>query len=214
MYIGVGNSASEAKADLLTQGCTNFISLDLNASAGGKYIYLGYEKYEITNIVRESYKTDSKYQKAYKNEYADAIKDIIVTVGEPLRESFEFNGVLYYPVSNVNLNQGTYYGKEIYMYFTRDMSLGKDMIISSLGLAQFERAPNSTDDYRWEKLLTTTGKRANLNDGCISFSGDFIKENAIHMFMHRYGNIIKAGAEITGGFTSESEKYGKLVVKR
>ncbi|MCR5457338.1 MAG: hypothetical protein K6F14_04630 [Clostridiales bacterium] len=100
------------------------------------------------------------------------------------------------------------------MYYTRDMSLGKDMIISSIGLAQFERAPNSTEDYRWEKLLTSTGKRANLNDGCISFSDDFIKENAIHMFMHRYGNIVKAGAEITGGYTNESEKYGKLVVKR
>jgi len=214
LFIGIGNTARDAKADLLSQGCTNYIGLDLNAFAGGKYIYLGYEKYEITNIVRESYKTESKYQRAYNNEYSDAIKDIIVTVGEPLRESLECNGVLYYPVSSVNLNQGTYYGKEIYMYFTRDMSLGKDMIISSLGLAQFERAPNSTDDYRWEKLLTTAGKRANLNDGCISFSDDFIKENAVHMFMHRYGNIVKPGAEITGGYTSESDKYGKLVVKR
>ena len=214
LFIGVGNSADEAKADLLSQGCSSFVNLDLNASASGKYIYLGYEKYEITTIVRESYKTESKYQKAYKYEYSDAIKDIIVTVGEPLKNQIEHNGVLYFPVSSVNLNQGTYYGKEIYMYYTRDMSLDKDMIISSIGLAQFERAPNSTDDYRWEKLLNTSGKRANLNDGCISFSGDFIKENAVHMFMHRYGNVVKAGAEITGGFTSESEKYGKLVVKR
>ena len=65
-----------------------------------------------------------------------------------------------------------------------------------------------------EKLLTAEGRRANLNDGCISFSGDYIKENAIHMFMHRYGNVIKPGAEITGGYTGESEKYGQMVAKR
>ncbi|MBR6411107.1 MAG: hypothetical protein IKS35_06970 [Clostridia bacterium] len=214
LYIGVGNSEREAKADLLNQGCTAFVPLDLNAAAGGKFIFLGYEKYEIANIVRESYKTEAKYQRAYKNEYSDAIKDVIVTVGEPFRETLERNGILYYPVSDADLNAGTNHGKEIYLYYTRDMSLDKDRIVSVIGLAQFERAPLSTDDYRWEKLLTAEGRRANLNDGCISFSGDYIKENAIHMFMHRYGNVIKPGAEITGGYTGESEKYGQLVAKR
>ena len=214
LFIGVGNNANEAKADLLNQGCSLYINLDLNASAGGKCIYLGYEKYAVQNIARENYKTQAKYDRAYKNEYSDAVKDIVVTVGEPYRQRLDYNNAVYYPVSNVNLNEGTNRGKEIYMYYTRDMALDKDMIVSVIGMAQFDRTPNDTADYRWEKMLTTAGKRADLNDGCISFSGDYIMENSLHIYMHRYGNKIKPGSQILGGYTSESEKYGKFYVKK
>lgn len=214
LYIAVGKNEKEAKASLLNQGCFSYIPLCLNSNAGGKTIYLGYEKYYVEHIVRESYKTEAKYKKAYNNEYFDAIKDIIVTIGEPYQDSIVHNNMTYYPVSNVNLNEGTYYGREIYMYYTRDMSLDKSMIVSALGAALFDRVPESTVTYTWEKLLTTNGKKANLNDGCISLSDDHISENAIYLFLHRYGNVIKAGAEITGGYTTESEKYGKFYYKR
>ena len=214
LYIGAGNNAKEAKADLLNQGCTTFIDLDFNSSAGGKYIYLGYERYIAENIVREDYKTQSKYDRACKNEYSDAIKDIVVTVDKPYQKQLELNGTVYYPVSDVNLNAGTNHGKETYMYYTRDMALGKDMIVSKIGIAKFDRTPNDTNDYRWEKMLTTAGKRANLNDGCVTFSDGLIQENSLHIYMHRFGNIIKPGSEIVGGYTGESEKYGKFYVKK
>jgi hypothetical protein len=63
-------------------------------------------------------------------------------------------------------------------------------------------------------MLTTDGKRANLNDGCVTFSDDLIQENSLHIYMHRFGNIIKPGSEIVGGYTGESEEYGKFYVKK
>ena len=129
IYTASGNSAKEAQLRLLEQGCTEFLDIDLNKSAGGKCIYFGYRSYGLNEKeINMSSSAEAKANEIEKQKQ-EAVYDIICTVGEPFRPE----GIMtdryqlhYAPVAKedskhnligTNLNEGTT-GPEIYMYYT------------------------------------------------------------------------------------------------
>lgn len=209
VYIGVGETKAEALLDLLAQRCCIAIDINLNADAGGSYVYMGYTKY--------SPKKTDKNQKY-------AVRDIIFTKGQPYQNEIEYNGIKYVPAltrsnTGVSLNEGTF-GEDIYMYYTTYFSSGNNKAvldyspIMRLGFAQRDRIPDSKDTFNWENVFCTEGTKINLNAGAVVF--DFygrITDNRIYMFVNRLDNSPLVERKITGGHCDESVDYGILKIK-
>ncbi|MBO6107820.1 MAG: hypothetical protein J6P16_00260 [Eubacterium sp.] len=131
IYTATGETKRDALAQLLEQGCTEYLDINLNDGViltdedkdddderkGGEFIYFGYRGFSI------------KGGKNKDDQLVDAVYDIICTVGEKyhpegiMTERFQ---IQYTPVVKVdktgglsgsNLNAGTN-GPAIYMYYT------------------------------------------------------------------------------------------------
>ncbi|MBQ2468977.1 MAG: hypothetical protein II503_04755, partial [Clostridia bacterium] len=93
--------------------------------------------------------------------------------------------------------------------------------LARIGLAKGDRVPynteltetvNGEDPVIWENVLTTDGKKVDLNLGAILTTPDGrrLLENRVYLFVHRADNVTKRGAEITGGFVADTERVGEL----
>ena len=111
IYFGKGATERKAQCDLLTKECSRYIHMDLNTAMGGDYLYLGYSM---------GYVAPDATAKQRKKAWNEAIYDIIITKNEPYQpEGFinEKNNVYYYPISDMNLNDGHDDADVLYMYF-------------------------------------------------------------------------------------------------
>lgn len=108
------DSKSDCVKDLVSKGVPsgNVIDQDFNCEAGGKFIYLGYKT--TTNP-------------------DEAIRGLIFQ--ESKVNSLQYNGITYYPITaasgDLDFNQGTGKGADIYLYYTKDKKAGPP--ISKLG---------------------------------------------------------------------------------
>lgn len=203
IYVGSGNTKNEAMADLLSMGCNAFLDIDLNKGAGGKYVYVGYDRY---------------YDKS--GTAKNAVKDVICTVGHKASSEISINGATYKRACDrylyagdasqaVSLNEGTN-GYSVYLYYTSETG---NKPIMELAAGEKDLIPESTDEYVWENVMTTSGKRCNFNDGVFASDDGNNRDTRIYMFAHRSDNSVKDGAGIVCGVTYGIMKYGKLVLK-
>lgn len=108
------DSKSDCVKDLTSKGVPsgNVVDQDFNCEAGGRFIYLGYKT--TTNP-------------------DDAIRGLIFQ--ESKVNSLQYNGITYYPITaasgDLDFNQGTGKGADIYLYYTKDKKAGPP--ISKLG---------------------------------------------------------------------------------
>ena len=139
LYVGHGVNERAAMCDLLTQGCVQYVDLDLNSKADGDTVLLGYRSgchdWEAINEL-----SGSAQLSELARQEKEAIYDIILTNDEPYHpEGIVSKGIYYTPASSsditytpvisyeqkdyfyvaptASLNSGCDYGAEIYMYY-------------------------------------------------------------------------------------------------
>ena len=235
-YIGTGDNLDAALLDLLSQGAVEAAPVDINQGAGD-IMALGWRTMSVSD---EDIALHNRNKGKTSDPLREAIRDMILTIDEPYKDTLIHNGVVYKPVSKMSLNSGNE-GNEIYLYTCTDYdtwayNIGKPASeqlrvpslysdyaspLSRVGLAKGDRVPYNSkmegagDDanlVRWENVLTTKGNRLDLNHGSIliSSNGRKLLENRMYLFAHRADNSVKKGAEITGGFVSDTEKVSRL----
>ena len=129
LFLASGDSAKKAQLNLLEQGCTEFCDIDLNRSAGGKYIYLGYRGLSLNEDAIDKKTTPSAKEAEKQSQLYEAVYDIVCTVGEEFHPEgiiTDRHQIYYAPVARTDrnknlvgtdLNEGTT-GPKIYMYYT------------------------------------------------------------------------------------------------
>ena len=116
LYIGQGANTRAALCDLLSQGCLEYVDLDLNTGRDGKAIYLGYRTGHIDEDKIKEMRTESGREKERAKQLQEAVYDVVVTNDEPYHsEGIVCNNVYYKPVSSVDLTGGS--GHKLYMYY-------------------------------------------------------------------------------------------------
>ena len=197
IYIGHGKTKKEAQANLLSLGCNICIDMDVNRNTGGEYIYIGYSRYTLKPL---------EVKKGAKN----AVRDILLTVGEPHQKSIIVNGIKYdsardeYTVADdsdgtkaVSLNTGTG-GKQIYLYYTTKQTADTAHPIAKLGLACKDYGMINDDSNVWEHVFDINGNRVNLNEGAIATTDDgtHITDNRMYLYASRADNAVKDGCQV------------------
>ncbi len=139
-----------------------------------------------------------------------AVRDIILTVGEPHKDQIVVNGLTYtcaideYNIGSdsdgtngVSLNSGTG-GKQIYLYYTSTMTKATAYPIDRLGLACKDYGMVNNDSNKWEHIFDANGNRVNLNEGAIATidDGKHIADNRIYLYASRTDNAVKEGCEV------------------
>ncbi len=198
IYIGHGKTKKEAQCNLLSLGCNICVDMDLNDNTGGEYVYMGYSRYKLQRS--EIRKGVALY----------AVRDIILTVGEPHKDQIVVNGLTYtcaideYNIGSdsdgtkgVSLNSGTG-GKQIYLYYTSTMTKATAYPIDRLGLASKDYGMINNDSNKWEHIFDANGNRVNLNEGAIATidDGKHIADNRIYLYASRTDNAVKEGCEV------------------
>ena len=240
LYIGKGINKRAALCDLLSQGCTDFIDIDLNEGIYGSSIYLGYRSKEIDYSKVNAKTTESAKAAAYADQTKEAVYDIILTKGEEFKaDGFVSEaGLYYYPVSNVDLNDG--HGDLLYMYYScpyyssrynsshDDQTLLPQNVYSGfykkLGFARYDRVPyNSSLEgdegsqnsvRKWEYIMVCDSARpANFNSGAVSYNKQdyYAGDIRITMFGQRNDGSIKPSGAITGGYLADTTAIGSMV---
>ncbi len=211
-FVGVGDSESEAMKDLLTQGATNCLPLNLNkGSSSDACVFIGYHYYnpEYVNTRRTKYYMEN------------AVKDLYVYVGDKPEKRLTIDKRKYTLCGNRNLNYGTG-GTPMYLYQTTALINSKDKkdasYITSIAAAQYDRVPEDIAENRWENLLTTENKRINLNEGVRGFDKNDDKQHLVdsrvYVFIHRNDNYVKPEAVITGGYIKDTTIFGDVVLEK
>ena len=239
VYIGTGANTDEAFLDLLKQGAVEAARLDVNQGSG-EALVIGWRTMTVTD---EDIALHAKNKGKTSDPLREAIRDIILTVDEPYQETLIHNGVVYKPVRDKNFNEDTegsvIYMYTCTDYDTWAYNVGKSASvqryvpslysdyaspIARIGLTKGDKVPYNTELegrendgnlVRWENVLTTDGVRADLNRGdiLISEDGKRLIDNRVYVFVHRADNTVKKGAEITGGFTADRDRIGRLSAK-
>ena len=242
-YIGVGPDYNSACLDLFGQGAVEGAPVDINLGAGGAVV-LGWRTMTATD---EDIALHNRNKGKTSDPLREAVRDMILTVDEPYQETLIHNGVVYKPVGKKSFNEGVegseIYLYTCSDFDTWAYNLGKPASqqlhvpsmysdfaspLSRVGLAKGDRVPYNTklqgtgdgaELVVWENVLTTHGEKADLNRGALLTTPDGLKlfENRVYLFVHRADNVVKKGAEITGGFVSDTElvgpMYGKFEMK-
>ena len=239
LYIGKGDSKRNALCDLLSQGCTDFVDLDLNTGVKGSCIYLGYRTKEIDWAKINSKNTEAARKTAYEDQTKEAVYDIIVTKGKKYCPDGFVNtdDVFYYPVSDTDLNDGK--GDVLYMYYTcpyysnryntnndRETLLPQNIytgFYKKIGLARYDRVPYNTSlDGTWDAGKAVTAweyimyndnlNHVDFNSGTVSYNSELKGADDIRvtMFGQRSDGSVKSGAEITGGFLTDTLNIGSV----
>ena len=240
LYVGIGINKRDALCNLLSQGCTDFIDMDLNEGVKGNSIYLGYRTKEIDWTKINSKTTESARASAYLEQTREAGYDIVITKGEEFQPNgfVGENGIYYYPVSDCDLNDGE--GVHLYMYYacpyyssrynsTHDEQtlLPQDVysgFYKKIGFARYDRVPYNTTIagdgksgntvFMWEYIMYSDNtRRADFNAGTVGYNSDgqYAEDIRITMFGQRSDGSIKPTAVITGGFLKDSMELGGLV---
>jgi hypothetical protein len=198
IYIGHGKTQKEAQANLLSLGCNICVDMDVNRNTGGEYIYIGYSRYTLRTS--EIKKGVAKY----------AVRDIILTVGQPHQSSITVNGVTYVSARDeyttaagsdgtkaVSLNSGTG-GKQIYLYYTTQSTKETAYPIAKLGLACRDYGMINDDSNVWEHVFDVNGNRVNLNEGAIATvdDGEHITDNRVYLYASRTDNAVKESCKV------------------
>ena len=236
LHIGKGSTAKEALYGLAAQECFQYIDLDLNTSAKGSYLYLGYS----TGYVDMMNSKPAKIKMAW----SEAVWDIIVTDGLPYQpDGFvsEQNGIYYTPVSDIDLNDGADRpAHPLYMYYCSPVvseeyndakgantAMPDEVFsapISKMAFARYDRVPyNSslpgTDEtgstiLPWEYvMLSDHSAPADFNAGAFWIDNDgYMDDNRITMFLQRYDGSFKPCGQITGGFLDEYMYFGEASI--
>ncbi len=198
VYIGHGKTVKEAQCNLLNLGCNICVDMDINSNTGGEYIYIGYTRYTLL---------PSEVKKGVAKR---AVRDIILTVGQPHQKELVINGVTYKSaideytsvkdydgVKAVSLNTGTG-GKQIYLYYSITKTKDTAYPIAKLGLARKDYGVINDDSNTWEHIFDTNGNRVNLNEGAIATidDGKHITDNRIYLYASRTDNAYKTGCRV------------------
>ena len=215
-FVGTGDTKAEALRDLLSQGATSCIPLNLNEGAGtDASVYIGYHYYDPDYV-------NTKKTKYYME---SAVKDLYIYVGDDPQKRITINKRKYTLCSNRNLNYGTG-GTPMYLYQTTALINDKDKnnasYITKIVAAQYDRVPADIAENKWENLLTTENKRININDGLNGGVRGFdqndeyqhLVDSRIYVFVHRNDNYVKPEAVITGGYSTETTIFGDLQLKK
>ena len=140
----------------------------------------------------------------------NAVRDIVLTVGQPHQKQLLINGVKYkcavddYSIvkgadgtQGVSLNTGTG-GKQIYLYYSLTQTKDTPQPIAKLGLACNDYGMINDDSNKWEHVFDTDGNRVNLNEGAIATvdDGTHITDNRVYMYVSRTNNAVKDGAAV------------------
>lgn len=215
-FVGVGDTEAAALKDLLMQGATNCLPLNLNkGSSSDASVFIGYHYYnpDYVNTRRTKYYMES------------AVKDLYVYVGENPEKRLTIDKRKYTLCGNRNLNYGTG-GTPMYLYQTTALINDKDKndasYITSVAAAQYDRVPEDIADNRWENLLTTENKRINMNEGLNAGvrgyakddKGQHLIDSRIYVFVHRNDNYVKPEAVITGGYFTDTTVFGDLILNK
>ena len=215
-FVGTGDTKAEALKDLLAQGATTCLPLNMNEGSGSEASsYIGYHYY------------DPEYVNTKKTKYYMelAVKDLYIYVGDKPEKRLTIDKRKYTLCSNRNLNYGTG-GTPMYLYQTTALINDKDKkdasYITRIGAAQYDRVPADIAEYKWENLLTTENKRINVNDGLNGgvrgFGKDFYNQHfvdsRVYVFVHRNDNYVKPEAVITGGYSTDTTTFGDVVLKK
>lgn len=206
LYVGTGPTLGEALRDAMSQGATECIMADINQEnvsgnkdegillKSGQSMVLGYRMVTATD---EQLAQHKRFVGTNKDPLRDAIRDVVLTVGQPLKDTLIHNGVLYKPSSRTNLNEKTD-APEMYLYecmdyytlaYNNDSANANKLVVPSLraalasplvgiGMAAGDRVPYNTalegtaEDgsdklLRWENVLSTKGSKTDLNYGLI-----------------------------------------------
>ena len=203
LYIGSGNTRDEAMIDLLNMGCNAFLDIDMNKGAGGKCVYIGYDRY---------------YDRSSAAKYA--VRDVLCTVGDGGAPTLEIDGVTYKRACDrylfngdrtraVSFNEGTN-GFGIYLYYTSGTD---NMPVMDLAAGEKDLIPDNAGKFVWENVMTTAGKRCNFNAGVFASEDGHDRDTRIYMFAHRIDNSVKDSAGIVCGVPWNTMTYGKLVLQ-
>ena len=215
-FVGVGDTEAEAMKDLLTQGATNCLPLNMNkGSSSDASVFIGYHYYnpDYVNTKRTKYYMES------------AVKDLYVYVGENPEKRLTIDKRKYTLCGNRNLNYGTG-GMPMYLYQTTALINSKDKndasYITFIAAAQYDRVPADIAENRRENLLTTKNERINMNKGLNGGVRGFdqnsdeqhLIDSRIYVFVHRNDNYVKPEAVITGGYFTETTTFGDVVLNK
>ena len=198
IYIGHGKTVKEAQCNLLTLGCNICVDMDINANTGGEYIYIGYSRYTLN---------PSEIRKGVAR---NAVRDIIMTVGEAHQKDLTINGIKYKSavdeytcvedydgVNAVSLNSGTG-GKLIYLYYSTTMTKDTAYPVAKLGLACRDYGMINDNFNTWEHIFDVNGNRVNLNEGVVATidDGKHITDSRIYLYASRTENAVKEGCQV------------------
>ncbi len=198
IYIGHGKTAKEAQANLLSLGCNICVNLDINRGTGGEYIYIGYSRYTLTR------------SEVNKGVARKAVRDIILTVGQPHQKTITVDGIVYESARDeytsaedadgtkaVSLNSGSG-GKQIYLYYTTTATKDTAYTIAKLGLACKDYGMINDDYNTWEHVLDVNGNRVNLNEGVVAVTdgGDHITDNRVYLYASRTDNAVREDRKV------------------
>ncbi len=198
IYVGHGKTAKEAQANLLSLGCNICVNLDINRGTGGEYIYIGYSRYTLTR------------SEVTKGVARKAVRDIVLTVGQPHQKTITVNGVVYESARDeytsaadadgskaVSLNSGSG-GKQIYLYYTTTMTKDTAYPIAKLGLACKDYGMINDDYNTWEHVFDVNGNRVNLNEGTVAVidGGDHITDNRVYLYASRTDNAVREDRQV------------------
>ena len=238
LYIGQGSNKRAALCDLLSQGCFEYVDMDLNTGIAGKSIYLGYRSKHIDWDSINASATEKIRQEAIDKALTEAVYDIVLTRGESFKSGgfIDSNNVYYYPVSGRDLTGGA--GDEIYMYYCcpyysgnynsknqANTKLPADAFTgyyTQIGMTNYDRVPynknlSGKNVTAWEYIMFSDNSRpANPNAGTVAYSyADYYAlDNRVNMFAQRSDGSVKPAGQITGGHISETEAQGSLTFIR
>ena len=215
-FVGTGDTEDAAMADLLTQGATCCLPLNLNKGASTEAcVLIGYHLYnpDYVNTKRTKYYMES------------AVKDLFVYVGSDPQKRLTIDKRKYTLCSDRDLNYGTG-GTPMYLYQTTALINDKDKqnasYITAVSAAQFDRVPSDIAEIKWENLLTTENKRINMNEGLNAGVRGFdptddeqhLVDSRLYVFVHRNDNYVKPEAVITGGYSTDTTTFGDVVLNK
>ena len=225
VYLGTGTTTKKAALDLMNQGATNILDIDLNEGTGHP-IYLGYSKAGTAD--------DAIYDLIAVTGEQPQLRDLTTKAGALIRKVCTVNGLEYTPVVTssgepICVNEADH----TYLYY-RLKANGKETPIAKIGVSEKDRVPDSTNLLQpWEHVLTADGVKFNLNQGRVIFedeqeqitakknwsqfweAGKRLTDGRVYLFALRNeknGVYVKPGAEITGGVASEQMEYADLQV--
>ncbi len=242
LFIGKGNNKRAALCDLLSQGCFEYIDMDLNTGIEGKSIYMGFRSKHVDWDTINSGATEKAIKDATDKALLEAVYDILITRGEDFKPGgfVSKDNVYYYPVSDYDLTDGA--GDKLYMYYccpyysnTYNSKNGASTVLpknaftgyyKQIGMSNYDRVPyNSSlagaEDsdqsvMRWEYVMFSDNSRpANPNAGTVQYSydGTYALDNRVTIFAQRVDGSVKPAAEITGGYVADKEQQGTLKFK-
>ena len=195
LYIGQGKTKQAAICDLISQGCVQYIDLNLNKGVDGNHIYLGYRVAHLDEEEINRKSTEKAKEKERQSQLEEAVYDVVITDDEPFcKDGIVRNNIYYYPVSSTSLTAGM--GHRIYMYYacpwysatynsknSRATYLPQDVFSGyyvNMALAEYDRVPYNTSLEAttetaetitpWEYvMLGDNSKHADFNVGAIAF---------------------------------------------